>query len=353
VSTSPSAAAASVAASRVWLKYAVLALVWGSSFLLIKIGVEGLTPLQVVLARLVFGALALAAVSVVLRIPLPRAPIAWLHLSVLSVVLCVVPFTLFAWAEEHIPSGLASIYNATTPLMTMLVALVALPGERPDRRRLTGLALGFAGVLIVLAPWRGLEGDLDVVAQLACLGAAACYGIALVHLRRFVAPLGLHSVQIATVQVSVAAVLAAAVTLAVPAAPPRLEPGVIVAMAALGVLGTGLAYVWNTDVVAGLGPTAASTVTYLTPIVGVALGVAVLGESVGWYQPVGAAVVLLGVAVGQGMMGRLVRRRAVAGVADASVPAAAVPDAVVPGPAGPRAVLPGPDGPAEADGTAR
>ena len=115
-------------------QFVVLAAAWGASFLFIKVGLQGLSPGQVVLGRLVSGALALGVMSMVTRQSLPRAPIAWAHLTVVSVLLCVAPFLLFAWAEQHIDSVLASIYNATTPLMTMLVALAAgLLAERPHQ----------------------------------------------------------------------------------------------------------------------------------------------------------------------------------------------------------------------------
>jgi len=108
-------------------QYLLLGLAWGASFLFIKVALEGLSPAQVVLGRLVAGAVTLGVVSVVARQPLPRAPRVWVHLAVVSVLLCVAPFLLFAWAEQDVSSGLASIYNATTPLMTMLVALAASP----------------------------------------------------------------------------------------------------------------------------------------------------------------------------------------------------------------------------------
>lgn len=131
-------------------QFMLLAVVWGASFLFIKIGLEGLSPAQVVLGRLLTGAVALVLVSLVGRQRPPRELVVWAHLAVVSVLLCVVPFLLFAWAEQRVPSGLASIYNATTPLMTALVALLALRTERPTRATLTGLLVGFAGVVVVL-----------------------------------------------------------------------------------------------------------------------------------------------------------------------------------------------------------
>lgn len=287
--------------------FVALALTWGSSFLLIKIALEGLTPEQVVWGRLVIGAAALLVVSAVTRTPLPRDPRVWGHLLVVGLLLCVVPFSLFAWAEQHVSSGIASVLNATTPLMTMLVGLVALRQERLSGERIVGLVLGFAGVLVVMG-----VGDLaaggELVGQLACLGATASYGVAFVYLRRTVAGRGLPALTVATVQVLLGAVAMLAATPIVIATAPVLSGRVVGAIVLLGAAGTGLAYVWNTAIVDRWGATAASTVTYLTPLVGVVLGVVVLGEPATWNQPLGAVIVVVGVIVSQGRARRLVAR---------------------------------------------
>lgn len=290
-------------------QYLLLALTWGARFLFIKIGLEGLSPGQVVLGRLAAGAIALALVSVVTRQRLPREAAVWGHLTVVAVMLCVIPFLLFAWAEQYVSSGVASILNATTPLMTMLVATAALPQERPTRTRLTGLMTGFAGVVLVLAPWTEQDGGRVTgtwAGQLACLGATFSYGLAFVYLRRTLAPRKLPAVPVATVQVGLGAAIMLALSPLLAWQPTHLTPRVVSAMLALGVLSTGLAYVWNTNIVAGWGATNASTVTYLTPLVGVVAGVLVLGEHVTWNQPVGALVVVTGIAVSQDRLHALI-----------------------------------------------
>ena len=301
---------------RAWLarsilvQYLLLALTWGASFLFIKVGLEGVSPGQVVLGRLVAGAAALALISAVTRQRLPGQAVVWAHLAVVSVLLCVVPFLLFAWAEQQVSSGLASILNATTPLMTTLVALGALPQERPTPPRLAGLLTGFCGVVLVLAPWAGTTvsgtpGSAGAgpagsrVGEVACLAATFSYGLAFVYLRRTLAPRRLPAVPVATVQVGLGAAVMLALTPLLAAHPVHLTGRVVASVLTLGVLGTGLAYVWNTNVVAGWGATNASTVTYLTPLVGVVAGAVALGERITWNQPAGALVVVLGIAVSQ------------------------------------------------------
>ncbi|WAA66246.1 DMT family transporter [Microbacterium oxydans] len=289
----------------VLVQFVLLALTWGASFLFVAIALEGLSPAQVVLGRLVTGAVALAVICLVGRHRLPPFGRIWGHLLVVGLLLCVVPFLLFAWAQQDISSGLASIYNATTPLMTMLVSLLALREERPTRDRTLGIIVGFLGVLIVLGPWNGLGGG-TALAQLACLGATASYGAAFVYLRRFVSPRGLAAIPVATVQVGLGAVVMLAIAPAVAITPVSLSVPVVLAVLALGALGTGLAYVWNTNIVGAWGATNASTVTYLTPVVGVVLGVIVLAEQVSWNEPVGALIVVLGIAITQGRLHRRV-----------------------------------------------
>jgi drug/metabolite transporter (DMT)-like permease len=294
-------------AAPVAAQYGALAVTWGASFLFIKVGLEGLSPGQVVLGRLVTGAVTLAVASAAKRSRLPRELAAWAHLAVVAILLCDMPFLLYAWAEQHIPSSLASIYNAATPLMTVLWGLAVLPGERPTRARLAGLIAGFAGVLVVLGPWH-LAGRSQALAQLACLAATACYGVGFTYLRRHISPRGIGTLPAATVQVTLAAGIAIILAPWTATAPVRLSPAVIGSVLALGALGTGIAYIWNTSIVGSWGATVASTVTYVIPVVGVLLGVLVLSEAVTWNEPVGAVIVILGILTAQDRLVPAVRR---------------------------------------------
>lgn len=279
------------------LRFVFLALAWGCSFLFIKIALDGLSPNQVVLGRLVVGAATLALVVFGGRIALPRGIGVWFHLLMVGLFLCVIPFTLFAAAETVISSGLASIYNATTPLLTALVAMLALPGERLTRSAGAGLALGFLGVLVVVGLPAGVPANDggELAGQLMCLGATACYGIGFVWIRRFVSPLGPPATSVAFVQVGLGAVVVLVLAPFTALQPVSLDVPVTLSILALGALSTGLAYVWNMQLVAGWGATGAASVTYLTPVVGVFAGVLVLGESFSWNQPLGGALVVLGV----------------------------------------------------------
>lgn len=291
--------------ARSWLPaFLLLALFWGCSFLLIRLGLRSLTPVGVAWLRLVVGAVTLLVLTAVTRTPLPPRS-TWRHLFVIAVLLNSVPFTLFAYGETHISSALAGIINGATPLATLVFVLVAFPEEKPTRERLAGLLVGFLGVLVVVGIWRGL-GHGEWLGIGACVLAITCYGLAFPYARRHLTGVG-NPLSLATGQVTIGALqlLPVAAVTGVTAAPP--VPSAIWGMLALGCLGTGLAYVLNFRVIAAVGGTTASTVTYLTPVVAVVAGAAFLAEDVTWNQPVGAVVVLLGAALAQGRLRRNTR----------------------------------------------
>ena len=288
------------------VSFLLLAAIWGCSFWWIKLGLQVLAPVQVAFGRLAIGAAALLIVSALTRTALPRKFSTWRHLFVVAMLLNSIPFTLFAFGETHISSVLAGIINATTPLTTLSVILLAFPEEKPTAERVFGLLIGFLGILVVVGVWEGLgSGEWTGVA--ACLGAVTCYGISFPYARRHLAGLPDSGVALATGQV----LLGAAVLLpfGVGAGPFHgsitWEP--VLGMLGLGALGSGIAFVLNYQIVREAGPSTASTVTYLTPLFAIAVGVAFLGENVVWHEPAGGLLVLLGVAVAQG------RARAVSG----------------------------------------
>lgn len=281
-----------------------LGLIWGCSFLFIKLGLEALTPVGVAFVRLAIGSVTLLAVVRLTGTRLPRRGETWRYLALVALLFCSVPFTLFAWGETQVSSILAGIINACTPLATLLVVLAAFPEERPTRQRVIGLVIGFVGVLIVVGVWEGLGGG-ELLGVLACIAAITCYGLAFPLTRRHLVGTGDGPIAIAAGQVTLAALFLLPVVLVewVAGSPFVTGPpsgATIVGMLALGALGSGIAYVLNTHIVGVAGGTAASSVTYVTPLVSVAAGALLLAEPLNWHEPIGGAVVLLGVAVSQG-----------------------------------------------------
>ncbi len=281
------------------VQFVLAGLVWGSSFLFMKVALDGLSPAQVVWSRLVLGALALGLFVLIRREPLPRVLRIWGHMFVLAITFCVVPFLLFSWAQQHVTSGLASIYNATTPIMTAVMAGLVLRVEKLKPAQVAGIALGITGVVVIIAPWQGLDLSQSIVAQFAALGATASYGFSLAYMRRFVANTGMSAVMFSFLNIGIAAAIMLALSPVLILTPVQLTPWIIVCVLLLGVLGTGVVYVWNQNTVRAWGPTRASTVTYITPLVGVLLGVLILGEHFTWNEPAGAVIVFVGILLAQ------------------------------------------------------
>lgn len=173
----------------------------------------------------------------------------WAHLWVVSMLLNVVPGVLFAVAETKVTSILAGIINAVTPLMTLLVMMTLFREERPKSYQVIGLLIGFAGVLAVLGVWRGL-GANPKLAILALLAAVTCYGFSFPYSRRYVLPHKLAPEALATTQVSLAAITLLPFFIFDGVAKYEFRIGPASAMLALGILGTGYAYIWNFQIMA-------------------------------------------------------------------------------------------------------
>ncbi|MFE5023491.1 DMT family transporter [Streptomyces sp. NPDC056656] len=280
------------------VRFGVLSLIWGFSFLLIKVGTEAYAPFQVTLGRLAFGTAVLAAAMAVKRERLPRGLRTWGHIAVAALLLNSLPFSLFAFSEQTIPSTLAGICNATSPLWGMALSLVALSEDRPTRRRVAGLGIGFLGVLTVLGVWQGFHG-LDLAGTAMALLASLSYPVGWIYLRRTLAGTGHSNLSLSGAQLLMATIQLAVVTPVFTTLPAHLPVVPLLAIVALGALGTGLAFLIQYGLVAEVGPTTAQMVTYFIPVIATAAGVALLGESLTWSTPIGAVIVLAGAALTQ------------------------------------------------------
>ncbi|WP_454326869.1 DMT family transporter [Streptomyces glaucescens] len=280
------------------VRFAALSLIWGFSFLLIKVGTGAYAPFQVTLGRLVFGTAVLAAAMAMKRQRLPRGARTWAHLTVAALLLNALPFSLFAYAELTIPSTLAGICNATSPLWGMALSLVALSEDRPTRLRVAGLGIGFLGVLTVLGAWQGFAG-LDATGTAMALLASLSYPVGWIYVRRTLAGAPDSHLSLTGAQLLLATVQLAIVTPLFTSAPTAFPLVPLLAVAALGALGTGVAVLLQYGLVAEVGPTTGQMVTYFIPVIATAAGVALLGEPLAWSTPVGAAIVLAGAALTQ------------------------------------------------------
>jgi drug/metabolite transporter (DMT)-like permease len=287
-------------------KFLALALIWGSSFLLMKIGLRSMAPLQMSGLRIFSGAATLLLLLPIAGGRLPRGLRVWGHLLVSGILLSVLPFSLFALGEVRVSSALAGIGNAITPLTAVLFALLLLPSDRLSPRKLAAVLLGFVGVVIILQPWTA-AGRPDLLGFGMTLVAGASYGLGWTYNRRFLGDADLGGLSMPAALLSVGAVLMVPVLLVwwlaqgeSVAAPWTLHANTeggsafwpVLAVLVLGILGTGFAYMLQFDVVRAAGATVSTTVTYLIPVVSVVLGVTLLDEHLAWPQLLGAAVVV-------------------------------------------------------------
>ncbi len=295
-------------ALRVWLQLVLLSILWGGSFFFAKIAVGELGPLTVVFARVALAALALdlALAAVGRGLFRPGAP--WRAYLTMGLLNNVLPFGLIFWGQMQIPSGLASILNATTPLFTLVVAHHLTRDETIDRTKFAALLAGLAGVAALVGPDL-LFADAGLWGQIACLGAAVSYALAGVYGRRFRA-MGIAPLEAAAGQVTASTALILPIMLIVErpwTLPTVPSPAVLAALAGLALLSTALAYVLYFRILAAAGATTLLLVTFLIPVTAILLGWIVLGETLARRQLAGMALIGLGLVLVDGRIGRLRR----------------------------------------------
>jgi len=254
----------------------MLAGIWGWSFLFIKVAVGGMPPAAVSFARVALGMVVLLVVARVQRLHLPPGREAWRHFAVVGLFGSAVPFTLLAWAAQHISSALIAVLNAGTPLFAALLVTIFL-GQRLRRSQSAGLLLGFVGVGVAAGLGASDLSGSSLAGEAAAVAAGACYASSIIYAKRHLA--GLSPLVAAAGQLVAATVLTLPLALVTTAREGiELTPRRLLAVCLLGILGTGLAYVLFYRVIADLGPTMAAAVTYLVPVMAVTVGLLFLHE---------------------------------------------------------------------------
>ena len=287
-------------------RLALLAFIWGWSFLFIKVGVEGMTPTTVAGLRIALGAVVLVASCRSRGLTIPRDRTSLRHFAVVAVMGSALPFTMLAWGEQRITSNLTAVLNASTPLFAAVFGAIVLR-ERLRSPAVVGLLVGLTGVAVAAGVGGSDLAGSSIAGGLASVLAGACYGYSFTYMKANL--LHLPAQVAAAGQLTVGAVVLAPFALVTTAAHGiDLAPHRVLAVVLLGVVGTGYAYVLNYRVVAELGPTTASLVTYLIPVVAVAVGVALLDEVFHLRVLAGGVLIVLGIALVHGRL-RLPRGR--------------------------------------------
>ena len=286
---------------RPWVAmYTVAGLIWGASFLFIEYALTALSPIGVAFWRTTFGALAMLIAILIYRSKLPTSFDVWRKMTFAGLFMSSVPFTLIAYAQTYVSSALASILNAVTPIATVIVMLIAFRSEKVKAHVVVGLFVGLAGVSVLLGVWQGF-GDNEPLAILAIIVAIFCYGIGTPYVRKNITPLGLATEVSVFGQIGTASLTLLPVYLL--SGPLLISNPTLIAIVStvmLGALGSGVAYLLFYKVLDVVGSAIAASVTYITPIIAVVLGVVLLNEKLHWYEPVGGIIVILGAAISQG-----------------------------------------------------
>lgn len=269
---------------------------WGGSFLFIKVIVEDTGPLELVAGRLLLGMLAIVGYMLLSgkRPVITRRLVA--QVSVLAILSNVLPFGLIACGEEHVSSGSASILNATVPIFTATFAAAILDEEYFTSSRVGGLLLGFLGVGVLTGRDVLDITDSDVLGEVAVVGAAACYGLGAVYARNLLREQ--DALNLSFLQLSLGFLYSVPILLAVTGGAPdyRLDTEAYLSLAALGLFGSGAAYIGYMWLISHIGSVRASLVTYIVPVIAVVLGWAVLDETVGVNTVLGGLLIVAGVA---------------------------------------------------------
>jgi len=296
-----------------WLLwFSIAGLIWGASFLFIELSLTFLTPIGVAFGRTFFGTLAMVIAMVIFKSKLPTSFEAWKHLTIAGMLMSSIPFVLFAYAQTQVTSALAAIINAVTPITTVIVLLVAFRTEKLKPHVVAGIVIGLVGVLVVLGAWQGF-GENSPLAILAMLIAVILYGIGTPYVRKYVTPLKLATEVSVFGQIGTAALtLLPIYLLSGPLITSVPDLASVAAIVTLGALGSGVAYLLYYKILDVVGSAIASSVTYITPVIAVILGVILLGEKLHWYEPVGGLIVILGAAISQGSVLTLFRKKTIA-----------------------------------------
>jgi drug/metabolite transporter (DMT)-like permease len=286
-----------------WLVFLALGGMWGSSYLFIKIGVADLRPFTLVALRLLVGAVLLWAVMALRRQALPRDAVTYRHLVVMGFINIAIPFALITWAEQSVTSALAAILTAPVPLFAGVIAPFFIAEEPLRVNAIAGLAVGFLGVIVLTGVDVG--GGSDPIGALALVAASLSYAVGAVYSRRNVH--GLAPVVPATFQVTIACLISAVLALAFERPwTAHLTSQSTFAVVWLGLLGSGFAYLAVFHLLRRWGATRTTLVAYVIPVVGIALGFVVLGEPVDARVLLGTALIVGGVGLVNGRLGRRV-----------------------------------------------
>lgn len=294
--------------AQTWAMVVGLSVLWGGSFFFVQVAVEDLPPFTIVFSRLLLAVLTLLLGLKLLGLRLPRSIQAWRVFFLLGFINNAIPFSLFVWAQTHITSGLASILNATTPLFSVLLSHFFIQGETLKAMRVLGVLVGLGGVSVMIGVDALDSLGTQVLAQLACLGAAFAYAVSGILGKR-AQSLAQPPLVISTGQLICGCALITPLMLVVDRPWTLAAPGLdtVGALLGLSILSTAVAYFIYFKVMTRTSATNLLLVTFLLPISAILLGGSVLGERLTPNQWLGMAIIGLSLLIIDGRFVKVVR----------------------------------------------
>lgn len=295
-----------------WIMVAILGLTWGGTFLVTEIALEGLTPFWLAAGRIVFAAILMSAIWGARGFRLFKGPVSrgdWLAATLIGAFSSAVPFMLLAWGQQFVTSGFAGVSMAAVALIILPLAHFFVPGERLTPRKGVGFVIGFAGVCVLIGAqaFETTGASMEPAGRLACLGAASCYALSSILMRRLPP---VDTIGLATLLVLVSTVLVVPIAFIVEGPPPLPDTKTTIVVVLLGLIPTAAANLLRVSVVRTAGPVFMSLTNYQVPVWSVVLGSLLLGEPLPSSLLWAMMLILAGVALSQyGALQRLFRRR--------------------------------------------
>ena len=290
-----------------WSLIVILSILWGGSFFFVGVAVKEIPPLTIVLCRVALASIILLAIVYLKGDKMPSSPGLWGAFIIMGALNNLTPFSLIVWGQTHIESGLASILNATTPIFSVVLAHFLTREERLTTNRITGVTIGWIGVamLIGIESLRGF--GIEVMGQLAVVGATFSYACAAIYGRRFK---GINPLIVATGMLCGSTIMMTPLALVIEQ-PWNLSPGITTLMALFGLaaVSTYLAYIIYFQVLATAGPTNLLLVTFLIPVSAILLGVVVLAERLAWNAFAGMGLIFIGLIAIDGRLLKMFKRK--------------------------------------------
>jgi|TARA_B110000259_G_scaffold95351_1_gene110338 drug/metabolite transporter (DMT)-like permease len=289
--------------SKDWAMLLSLSFLWGGSFFFVGVAVTELPPLTIVTLRVAIAAIILWMILLLSQHRAPKTAKLWRDLFVMGLLNNVIPFSLIVWGQTHIASGLASILNATIPLFTVVIAGWLLPDEQMTARKVSGVAIGFFGVIVLMGPSSLEQVGTDTLAQLAILGAAISYGFATSFGRRF-KTLGVSPFQTSVGQVTASTIMLLPLVFFLERPDQIANPSgeVWLAVIGLGAFSTALAYILFFNILSSAGATNVTLVAFLVPLTAILLGWLILDEQLRIEHFAGMVFIGLGLAAIDGRL---------------------------------------------------